>query len=157
MEKCRFRPQILDLIRMDHIFVIFIKFWVIQSYLKKNPASWESCKNGKMEKCRFRPQISDLIRMNRISVIFIKFWVMQSCLRQNPTIWESCKNGKNGKCRFHSQILDFSQNESHSRGFHQILDKTFVFKAKSNKLGKLQKWEKWKMSISSSNIGFWSK
>ena len=47
-----------------------------------------------------------------------------------------------GKRRFHPQILDFDQNESHFRDFHQNLGNTVVFKAISNKLGKLQKWEK---------------
>jgi hypothetical protein len=62
-----------------------------------------------------------------------------------------------GKRRFHPQLLDFDQEESHFRDFHQILGQTVVFKAKSHKLGKLQKWEKWKTPISPSNIGFWSK
>jgi len=53
--------------------------------------------------------------------------------------------------------LGFDQNGSHFRDFHQILGKVVVFKAKSNKFGKLKKWEKWKMSISSSIIGFRSK
>jgi len=47
-----------------------------------------------------------------------------------------------GKCRFLPQVLDFDQNGSHFRDFHQILGNTVVFKAKTNKLGKLQKWEK---------------
>ena len=38
----------------------------------------------------------------------------------------------------------FDQNESHFRDFHQIPGQTVVFKAKSHRLGKLQKWEKWK-------------
>ncbi len=41
-KKCRFRPEILDLIRTNHISVIFIKFWERQSCLKQNPKNWES-------------------------------------------------------------------------------------------------------------------
>jgi hypothetical protein len=51
--------------------------------------------------------------------------------------------GKSGKCRFHPQILDSGQNKSHPRDFHQILGGTVMFKAKSENIGKLQKWEKW--------------
>jgi len=47
-----------------------------------------------------------------------------------------------GRRRFHPQILDFDQNESHFRDFHQILGNTVVFKAKSNRLGRLQKMGK---------------
>ena len=155
-----------------------------------------------MEKCRFHLQILDLIRLNYIFVISIKFWVRQSGLKQNTTNWGSCKNGKKEKCRFHPQLLDFGQKESHSRDSHQILGTTVVFKARSEKFGKLQKWEsadftlnywilirknhilvifikfqvrrsclkqertnwesckkwkKWKMPISPSTIGFWSR
>ena len=46
-----------------------------------------------------------------------------------------------GKRRFHPQLLDFDQEESHFRDFHQILGKTVVFKAKSEKFGKLQEWK----------------
>ena len=60
------------------------------------------------------------------------------------------------KCRFHPKLLDFDQGESHFRVFHQILGQTVVFEAKSQRLGKLQKWEKWKTPISPSNVGFWS-
>jgi hypothetical protein len=45
------------------------------------------------------------------------------------------------KTPIYPQVLDFRQNESYSRGFRQILGKTVVFKAKSEKFGKLQKWE----------------
>jgi hypothetical protein len=175
------------LIRKNHIFVIFIKFWVRQSCLKLNHTSWESCKNGKMGKRRFHPKILEfgqneshfrdfhqvlgktvvfkakfekfgklqkwenavftlnywiLIRKNHIFVIFIKFWVRQSCLKQNSKSLESCKNGKMGKRRLHPQLLDFDQEESHFCDFHQILGQTVVFKAKSHKLGKLQKMGK---------------
>ena len=47
------------LIRKNHIFVIFIKFWVRQSCLKQHHTNWESCKNGKNGKRRFHPQILD--------------------------------------------------------------------------------------------------
>ncbi len=60
-----------------------------------------------------------------------------------------------GKRRFHPQLLDLDQEESYFRDFRQILGQTVVFKAKSHKLGKLQKMGK--MPISPSNIGFWSK
>ena len=155
MGNCRFLPQVLDFDQNESYFRDFHQ--ILGNTVVFKAKSNKLGKLQKMEKCRFRLQILDLIRMDHIFVIFIKFWVIQSCLKKNPISWESCKNGKNGKAPISSLNLGFDQNESYFRDFHQILGKVVVFKAKSNKFGKLQKWEKWKMSISSSIIGFRSK
>jgi hypothetical protein len=82
------------LIRMNHISVIFIKIWAIQSCLKQYPTSWESYKNGKNENM---PIFVLKSWMNRIFVISIKFWVRPPCLKQNLKTLGSCENGKDEK------------------------------------------------------------
>ncbi len=125
------------LIRKNHIFVIFIKFWVRQSCLKQNSKSLESCKKWENGETPFSPSI---IGFWSGRIIFSWFSSNSgSDSRVYHINWESCKTGKNGKRQFHPQILDFGQNGSHFRGFRQILDKTVVFKAEFEKFGKLQK------------------
>jgi hypothetical protein len=138
-ENADFTLKYWILIRMNHISVIFIKFWVIQSCLKQNPTSWESCKNGKNGK---KPISSSNLGFDQNESHFRDFHQILG-----KTVLFKAKSSKLGKFqnmekmekrRYHPQMLDSDQSESHFHEFHPIWGNTVVFKAKSVELGKLQ-------------------
>jgi hypothetical protein len=59
MENADFTLKYWILVKMNHFFVVFVKFWVRKSCLKQNSKNLESCKNGKVGKRRFHPQLLD--------------------------------------------------------------------------------------------------
>jgi len=128
---------------MNHIPVVFIKFWIRQSCLKQNPTGWESCRNGKSGKN------ADFVLKSSIWSEWITFsWFPSNSGSDSRIKGKFQQIGKLQKWKkwksanFTQKVLDCGQNKSHFRDFHQILGKTVVFKAISNKLGRLQKMEK---------------
>jgi hypothetical protein len=127
--------------KMNHIIVVFVKFWVRQLCLKQNPKIW---KVAEMGKCRFYPKLLDFDQEESHFRDFHQILSKTVMFKAKFEKFGKLQKWENGKTPFSPSVIGFDQEESHFRDFHQILGQTVVFEAKSHRVGKLQKWKRWR-------------